>query len=147
MIVNNYYHILKSNHSLIDLRSQFEFEKGSFPNAVNIPILNDYERDKVGKEFNNFGKNSAINLGKKLVSDSKKNKRINMWLDHLTEFPESILFLSLKFFGVISINSSSDMMSKDSSRERICARGKQVMSSVIQLTQRKSQRSVTERRI
>ena len=92
MIVNNYYHILKSNHSLIDLRSQFEFEKGSFPNAVNIPILNDYEREKVGKEFNNFGKNSAINLGKKLVSDSKKNKRINMWLDHLTEFPESILF-------------------------------------------------------
>ena len=72
MIVKNYYQILKSNHSLIDLRSQSEFEKGSFPNAINIPILNDDEREKVGIEFNNFGKNSALDLGKKLVNNSKK---------------------------------------------------------------------------
>ena len=91
MIVKNYYQILKSNHSLIDLRSQSEFEKGSFPNAINIPILNDDEREKVGIEFNNFGKNSALDLGKKLVNNSKKKKRVNLWLNHLNKFPKTNL--------------------------------------------------------
>jgi len=95
MIVKNYYQILKSNHSLIDLRSQSEFEKGSFPNAINIPILNDDEREKVGIEFNNFGKNSALDLGKKLVNSSKKKKKQKLLLNNLKKFLKNNLF----FYG------------------------------------------------
>ena len=35
----------------IDLRSPREFKKGTIPNSVNLPILNDDEYHEVGKIF------------------------------------------------------------------------------------------------
>ena len=56
MLVKNYSQILKHNYSLIDLRANKEYIKGSLPNSVNIPILDDSEREKVGIEYVKFGK-------------------------------------------------------------------------------------------
>ena len=35
----------------IDLRSPKEFKKGTIPNSVNLPILNDDEYHEIGKNF------------------------------------------------------------------------------------------------
>ena len=58
MIVNNYYQILKSNHYLIDLRSQSEFEKKVIESFI-IPLKSTYLT--LGKSF--FDVASAIAFG------------------------------------------------------------------------------------
>ena len=50
----------------IDLRSPKEFKKGTIPNSVNLPILNDAEFHEIGKTFRSKGKKAAIDLGYKL---------------------------------------------------------------------------------
>ena len=92
MLVKNYSQILKGTYSLIDLRSNKEYIKGSLPHSVNIPILDDSEREKVGIEYVKFGKKAAINMGENLVSESKKEKRVDLWINHLKEFPNSIFY-------------------------------------------------------
>ena len=47
--------IIKNNTPLIDLRAPIEFNKGAFPSSVNIPILNDEQRTKVGIKYNATG--------------------------------------------------------------------------------------------
>ena len=55
----------------IDLRSPTEYNKGTIPNSVNIPILDDDEYREVGTIYKTNGKVDAINLGKKIVSGEK----------------------------------------------------------------------------
>ena len=63
-----------SNVSNIDLRSENEFKKGSIPQSVNIPILNNDQFKKVGIEYKKNGSDAAIALGHLLVKGSlKKN--------------------------------------------------------------------------
>ena len=52
----------------IDVRSEGEFEAGHIPGAVNIPILNNEHRVLVGTSYKQEGKDSAVELGYKLVS-------------------------------------------------------------------------------
>lgn len=52
----------------IDVRSEGEFEAGHIPGAFNIPILNNEHRVLVGTSYKEEGKDSAVELGYKLVS-------------------------------------------------------------------------------
>lgn len=52
----------------IDVRSEGEFEAGHIPGATNIPILNNEHRVLVGTSYKQEGKDSAVELGYKLVS-------------------------------------------------------------------------------
>ena len=52
----------------IDLRSPKEFKKGTIPNSVNLPILNDDEYNEVGKIFRANGRKAAIDYGYKIIS-------------------------------------------------------------------------------
>lgn len=52
----------------IDVRSEGEFASGHIPNAVNIPILNNAHRTLVGTSYKEEGKDSAVELGYRLVS-------------------------------------------------------------------------------
>ena len=52
----------------IDVRSEGEFEAGHIPGAFNIPILNNEHRVLVGTSYKQEGKDSAVELGYKLVS-------------------------------------------------------------------------------
>ena len=61
-------------HSSIDLRSPKEYKKGTIPNSVNLPILNDAEFHEIGKTLRSNGKKAAIDLGYKLVSGERKVK-------------------------------------------------------------------------
>ena len=48
---------------LIDTRSPGEFAKGSFPSAVNLPLMSDEERAAVGTCYKAFGQDAAVQLG------------------------------------------------------------------------------------
>ena len=81
-----------SNVSNIDLRSENEFKKGSIPQSVNIPILNNDQFKKVGIEYNKNGSDAAIALGHSLVKGSLKENLIHHWTEHLKKNPECLLY-------------------------------------------------------
>ena len=83
---------LLSGYKNIDLRSEKEFQKGTIPGSVNIPILSNDEFENVGKEYKNKGQEAAISLGLQLVKGDLKKKRINAWKNHLNNNPGCLIF-------------------------------------------------------
>ena len=81
-----------SNVSNIDLRSENEFKKGSIPQSVNIPILNNDQFKKVGIEYKKNGSDAAMALGHSLVKGSLKENLIHHWTEHLKKNPECLLY-------------------------------------------------------
>ena len=77
---------------LIDTRAPIEFQRGSFPSAVNIPLMTDDEREQVGICYKEQGEQAAIGLGHQLVSGNKKEKRIGAWIEHLKSDGSAALF-------------------------------------------------------
>lgn len=57
-----------SNPIFIDVRSESEFHEATLPGAVNIPLLRDGDRAKVGITYKHKGVVDAKNLGLELVS-------------------------------------------------------------------------------
>ena len=51
----------------IDVRSEHEFNKGTIPNSISMPILNDDQHKLVGIEYKKNGKESAIIIFKTLI--------------------------------------------------------------------------------
>ena len=84
--------IFKNNIPIIDTRAPIEFEKGSFPNAVNMPLMFNEERKEVGTCYKNHGKDKALELGHKLVSGEKKKERVKMWVDFAKKHPNGAIF-------------------------------------------------------
>ena len=78
----NYIKFLNASPS-IDLRSPKEFRKGTIPNSVNLPILNDDEHHEVGKIFRANGRKAAIDYGYKIISGEKKTNRIESWIKYI----------------------------------------------------------------
>ena len=78
--------------SNIDLRSENEFKKGSIPQSVNIPILNNDQFEKVGIEYKKNGSDAAIALGHSLVNGSLKEDLIYHWNEHLKQNPGCLLY-------------------------------------------------------
>ncbi|MEZ4803908.1 MAG: tRNA 2-selenouridine(34) synthase MnmH [Bacteroidia bacterium] len=62
---------LKSDRTLIDVRSQGEFEESHILEAINIPLLNNEERIQVGTAYKQVGKEAAIEIGFQLVNPRK----------------------------------------------------------------------------
>jgi tRNA 2-selenouridine synthase len=60
--LNNAQHI-----TIIDVRSEGEFERGHIPGAVNIPMFNNAERAIVGTIYKQTGKEKAIEKGLEIV--------------------------------------------------------------------------------
>jgi len=68
-----------SDSPMIDLRAPCEFQLGAFPTAVNLPLMNDQEREQVGICYKRKGQQSAIELGHQLVCDNVKEERVETW--------------------------------------------------------------------
>lgn len=77
---------------MIDLRAPIEFAKGAFPSSINIPLMTDAERAKVGTEYKRNGQEAAIKLGHQLVSGASKEKLIQQWSDFHTQYPNGYLY-------------------------------------------------------
>ncbi len=89
--VDDYKAIIVSGQPIIDVRAALEFERGTMPSAVNLPLLNDAERAKVGTVFKQNGQDAAVALGLKLVSGDVKAARIAAWQHFLATHPHALL--------------------------------------------------------
>jgi tRNA 2-selenouridine synthase len=89
--MNDRINILKNNTPLIDLRAPIEFNKGAFPSSVNIPILNDAQRSKVGIKYKKQGNNAAEKLGFDLVKN-KQNEIVDLWRRFIKKNPSTYIY-------------------------------------------------------
>lgn len=84
--------IVLNNTPLIDVRAPVEFNKGAFPYAVNLPIMNDEERHLIGIKYKQEGNAEAVKLGEKLVSGEVRASRVKAWLDFMAKNPKAMLY-------------------------------------------------------
>ena len=84
--------LLKNKTPLIDLRSPIEFTKGTFPQSVNLPILNNDERAEVGKTYKHHGNAAAVKLGHRLISDDHKEIRVSGWKKFIDKNPSTWMY-------------------------------------------------------
>jgi len=77
---------------LIDIRAPIEFQRGSFPSAVNLPLMTDDEREQVGICYKEYGEQAAVALGHELVSGDIKKKRIAAWIQQVKRHENAALF-------------------------------------------------------
>ena len=80
------------DRSLIDTRAPIEFERGSFPGAINIPLMTDVEREQVGIRYKEQGEHAAVALGHELVSGHVKEDRIAAWIEQVKRNANAALF-------------------------------------------------------
>lgn len=90
--LNSFEQIFINDTPLIDTRSPGEFAKGSFPNAVNLPLMTDEERAQVGTCYKRQGQQAAIDLGHQLVRGNTKAERLARWQTFAQQHPQGALF-------------------------------------------------------
>ena len=88
----DYRAILLGKAPLLDVRAPLEFTQGSFPGAVNLPLMNDEERHLVGLQYKRAGQDSAIRLGHQLVHGTIKEERVARWAEFARTHPEGYLY-------------------------------------------------------
>lgn len=77
---------------MLDVRAPIEFQQGAFPTSVNLPLMDDLEREKVGTTYKNKGQQAAIDLGHQLVSGNLKETRIAAWRNFAEKHPNGYLY-------------------------------------------------------
>lgn len=84
--------LLLETPAWLDVRAPLEFENGHLPKAFNLGIMNNEERDLVGKKYKQQGSKAAVELGHELVAGEIKNERVKNWIYFLNENPGAILY-------------------------------------------------------
>jgi tRNA 2-selenouridine synthase len=77
---------------MMDARAPVEFSKGAFPGVINLPLMDDLERQKVGTCYKQQGQDAAIKLGHQLVSGELKAARIAAWVAFAQANPHGYLY-------------------------------------------------------
>lgn len=88
----DYRQLFLNDVPMMDMRAPIEFAKGAFPNVVNLPLMNDQERQKVGTCYKQHGQQAAIELGHQLVNGQAKDERIAAWAAFAQANPEGYLY-------------------------------------------------------
>ena len=89
---SDYRDIFLNDRTMMDARAPIEFSKGSFPGVINLPLMNDQERQRVGTCYKQLGQQAAIELGHQLVSGEIKTQRIQAWADFARAHPDGFLY-------------------------------------------------------
>ena len=84
--------LLLSDIPLIDVRAPVEFEKGAFPSSVNLPLMNNEEREAVGTCYKEQDSGKALQLGYTLVKGEIKEERVQAWCDFIDANPNAVLY-------------------------------------------------------
>ncbi len=77
---------------LIDVRAPVEFAQGAFPTAVNLPLMDDKEREAVGICYKKEGNEAAMQLGHQLVAGRIKEARISAWKSFYQSHPDAVIY-------------------------------------------------------
>ncbi|MCP1625829.1 tRNA 2-selenouridine(34) synthase MnmH [Pseudomonas nitroreducens] len=88
----HYRELFLGDVKMMDVRAPVEFDKGAFPNVINLPLMNDIERQKVGTCYKQNGQQAAIALGHELVMGKLKAERIEAWANFARANPEGYLY-------------------------------------------------------
>ncbi|HBM09643.1 tRNA 2-selenouridine(34) synthase MnmH [Pseudomonas sp. Choline-3u-10] len=89
---DNFAELFLNDVPMMDARAPVEFAKGAFPGVVNLPLMNDLERQKVGTCYKQHGQQAAIELGHRLVSGQVKADRIQGWADFARNNPQGYIY-------------------------------------------------------
>jgi len=90
--IDDYRSLFLNHTALLDVRAPVEFNQGAFPFTENYPLINDIERDIIGKKYKDMGQDKAIELGHQLVQGDVKSERINHWQSFINQHPEGVLY-------------------------------------------------------
>ena len=77
---------------LIDVRAPVEFNRGAFPTAQNLPLLDDRQREAVGICYKYQGKQDAIKKGHELIQNDMREARVSAWLEFANCYPHGALY-------------------------------------------------------
>ena len=84
--------LLLSSTSFIDVRAPVEFARGAMPGALDLPLLDDRQRELVGTRFRQAGQAAAIALGNSMVTPEIKQSRIAAWQQAIEANPTAVLY-------------------------------------------------------
>ncbi len=90
--LDDYRQLLLNDAPLLDVRAPVEYEQGSFPVTLNAPIINNDERENIGRCYKQQGQDKAVELGHELVSGEIKQQRVQTWVDFVNQNPDGALF-------------------------------------------------------
>ncbi|NBF11817.1 tRNA 2-selenouridine(34) synthase MnmH [Pseudomonas sp. Fl4BN1] len=88
----DYRDIFLNDRPMMDTRAPIEFAKGAFPGVLNLPLMTDQERQRVGTCYKQQGQQAAIVLGHQLVSGEVKAQRVQAWADFAKAHPDGLLY-------------------------------------------------------
>lgn len=89
---SNYRDIFLNDLPMMDARAPVEFSKGAFPGVLNLPLMDDSERQRVGTCYKQHGQDAAIALGHQLVSGQVKAERVAAWAAFAKANPHGYLY-------------------------------------------------------
>jgi hypothetical protein len=76
---DDYRQLFINDVPLMDVRAPIEFEKGAFPCSINIPLLDDEQRQLIGTRYKEQGQDAAIELGWQLATPELQTQRVHDW--------------------------------------------------------------------
>lgn len=88
----DYRQIFLNDLPLMDVRAPVEFNQGAFPGAVNLPLMNDEEREAVGICYKKKGSQAALALGHSLVNGDLRRQRLEQWRQFCRDNPGGYLY-------------------------------------------------------
>jgi len=89
---DNYLELFINNIPLMDVRAPVEYNRGAFPDAVNIPLLDDNQREQIGIRYKNAGEEEAIKLGLALATPEIREQRIKCWKKFCQQNPQGYIY-------------------------------------------------------
>jgi len=89
--INQFKSELLKGTPVMDVRAAVEFNTGSIPGSINIPILSDEERKEVGTCYKKQGREAAIQLGESLVSGENLQQKVSQWSQQFHKSPQTIV--------------------------------------------------------
>lgn len=69
-----------------------EYERGAFPNAENLPIMDNRQHEIVGTCYARYGREKAISKGYELVQGELKEMRLKSWVEFANCNPSGSLY-------------------------------------------------------
>jgi tRNA 2-selenouridine synthase len=84
--------LLRAGTWFLDVRAPAEFARGTVPASVNLPIMDDAERARVGITYKQQGHEAAVRVGHRLVSGALRDARIAGWVAFARAHPDAWIY-------------------------------------------------------
>ena len=89
---NDYRQLFLHDIPLLDVRAPVEFGRGAFPTSINIPLLDDHQRELIGTRYKNAGQDEAIRLGLELATPEIRSQRLSQWMAFSEANPRGFIY-------------------------------------------------------